>query len=305
MSANAETIEAGKVDVVKVKTETNEVEDNEEELSKEIESGTPAEGEEVETGAVDVIKPKVEGSQPTKVVTQQELDAMIGRRVGRQKGKTNEANAQKDEANAKLAAANETIKVQQLAIDQHRGKAATLKRPVPADFDAGDEDPEFIKALDLYTDARVEAQVLKHVGKSNENASANAVQVDRDKNLAVKAEAHYKRAIEFGAKDFQATEDRAIAILGDDTVDQVISNFDDSHIILYYLGKETNAQEAENLATLIKANPVKGVAALGALQRELEVVTDGKPAPNPDGEVEGGLPGNKLTQRGPKGATYE
>jgi hypothetical protein len=289
------------VDVVKDVKPAEDETGNEDELLSADETGNEDEDAgEGETNEVDVIKPKAEGSQPTeKVVTQQQLDTIMGRRVKKEKGKT-------EQVTSELAAAQEVIKLQKIALEQNRNKPKALERPVATEFAGGADDAEYIKKLDDYYDAKQDARLESRIGKSNDDATANAAADAKSAKLAVKQEEHYKRAIQFGAKDFAATEDAAIEILGDDVVNEVINNFDDSQVILYYLGKAANKVEAEQLASLIKSNAVQGVAALGALRQELKVVTNGKtPAPNPDDELEGAVAGSKLTQRGPKGAKFE
>jgi len=298
MSADADKLDNDEFDVVKQGVLPDADNENDDDLQDADESGHVEDDGEHDEGSVDIVKNPIEGKQPQKKeVTQEQLDAMIGRRVKKEKNKT-------DQVNSELEAARETIRLQQAALDSRNKKPEPLKRPVAADYDGGADDEAFLSALDAYTDAKIASQVQTHLGKNNETLTQTAQQEAAAKALAAKQKQHYERAIKLGAKDFAATEDRAIEVLGESNVDQIIANFDDSHILLYYLGKDANKAEAQKLASLINSNPVQGVAALGALRHELKVVTNGKPAPNPDDELRGATVGGKPSERGPKGATF-
>ena len=62
-------------------------------------------------------------------------------------------------------------------------------------------------------------------------------------------------------------------------------NFEDSHVILYYLGK--NPEEATRIANLIKTNPIRGVAEMGRLSAELKIKPKTKIVADPDEEING------------------
>ena len=116
---------------------------------------------------------------------------------------------------------------------------------------------------------------------------------------------HYKRADALKVKDYDETEDKAIEILGQDVVNQLIANTDKSPELLYYLGK--NPGKAQEMAEMVKTNPVKGVFELGRLGAKLSARPKSrtKPAPAPEGEQRGGGAGRKQVRRGPAGAKFE
>ncbi len=225
----------------------------------------------------------------TLSLKQQSLDGIIQKRVKKLNIKVDKATQQASEAETETALLRERNKILELAIEQQ--KSAQLNKPTvapnPDDFDLGFEDPAFQKKQSEHNQAQIEAEVQRQVAGVTTNFVNNNAANEKNAELERKQIKHYERAGKIGAKDYSDTEDVAIEVLGNEITNQIISNFDDSPVMLYYLGK--NRAEAERITNLIKTNPIKGVAEIGRLQAELKI----KPkrtsdTPEPDEEIVGG-----------------
>lgn len=211
----------------------------------------------------------------------------MSKRVKKLNSKVQEVNEQSHQAQTDLDIANNKNKILQIALDQAKGKTVTnqIVKPNKNDFDNGEYDPEFIKQSDEYTQALIDQRVEQAVLKASQTTEQNIGQEQQQKALLSKQVKHYERADKIGAKDYSDTEDVALGIFGNHYSNQIIENFDDSHIIMYYLGK--NPEEARNLKSLIENSPVKGVAAIGKLSAELKLKPKQKNVADPDTEING------------------
>tara|TARA_R110000782_G_C14819205_1_gene413830 strand:+ start:31564 stop:32529 length:966 start_codon:yes stop_codon:yes gene_type:complete len=247
-----------------------------------VELDTEDTGEEV-SDEIEIVR-----ENDTLSLKQQSLDGIIQKRVKKLNIKVDKATQQATDATTEAGLLREKNKILELAIEQQREAAVKPKAaPDPDDFDLGYEDPAYRNEQRKHTQAEISAEVQRQVAGVTkgfmQSNQADAV----SKDLVKKQTGHYQNALKLGAKDYNEVEDAAIEILGQDVTNQLISNFDDSPTMLYYLGK--NPAEAERLSNLIKTNPIKGVAEIGRLQVELKVkpkkTTD---APEPDEEIIGG-----------------
>lgn len=228
-----------------------------------------------------------EGTQPQKF-TQQQVDDIVHKRIKRLNNKVEDATSTTSQTNAELELEREKNKLLALALEQAKEnkQVQEVKRPDPNDFDDGVLDPEYIKQNDAYIDNMVQKQVEQRVAKATENVSKQNSQEEQSQALLKKQVKHYERAEEIGAKDYEQTEDVALKALGNEVANHIIDNFDDSHVILYYLGK--NPDEAARIAKLIETRPIKGVAEVGRLSAELKIKPKQKDiTPNPDEEIKG------------------
>ena len=113
-------------------------------------------------------------------------------------------------------------------------------------------------------------------------------------NLRMHQEAHYKNAYELEVKDFDETEDKALEILGLEAANAIISNFNkDSHLLMYFFGKDQNKADAEHFKSLWETNKILAVAEIGGILSEMKVspktVTT---STEPDEEIVGGSHSN-------------
>jgi len=214
-----------------------------------------------------------EGSQPGNE------NLGIRRRVNKLNAKVAAAQDSKTAAEAALDVEKERNRLLQLALDQQGD--GTPEIPDPNDFDDGAADPKYISAL--------QAHITKGVLENVEKSQAAQPAPQRAPDLEAKQVKHYKRADTLKVRDYDDTEDKAITILGQDISNQVIASTEKSPEILYYLGK--NPGRAEEIAELIKTDPIKGVLEIGKLEARLTVKpkAPSDPAPDPDAELEGGV----------------
>lgn len=205
----------------------------------------------------------------------------IRKRINKLNSKVEAAQDGQSQATAALEVERERNKLLQLALEQ-REQADVKGPPDPDDFDDGVADPKYIAAAHAHIKEGVIAEIKQSQPKGPQPERKSTPDLE-DKQVK-----HYQRADKLKVKDYDATEDKAIEILGQDIVKQVMAATDKSAEILYYLGK--NPDKAESIKELIATNPVQGVFEIGALSRGLEVrpKAQSKPAPDPDTELEGG-----------------
>lgn len=121
-------------------------------------------------------------------------------------------------------------------------------------------------------------------------------QYQRERKSAI--EAHYERADKLKVPDYDDAEAKAVEVLGRETVEDIAAQADDSELLVYYLGK--NPAKAEEIANLVRINPVKATFALGKLASGLSVrgKTTKTQTPDPDSpESAGGGSGGSWEKR--------
>lgn len=241
---------------------------------------TPDDAGEENQQTVEVVREGKEGSQPDK-------QHGIRKRINKLNTKVSTAESTASDAQAELVREQEKTKLLTLALEQKTSSAAP---PNPVDFDDGARDPKYVKALQDFNRPLIAAEVERQTKK------LPAVQPDNT-DLERRQTRHYERAEKLGAKDFNETEDKAIAILGNEVANHLIRNSDQSHMVLYYLGKHPD--EAEEIARLIETNPIKATLQLGRLEAELNVKpkANSEPTPDPDAEIAGGTPSAGKTNK--------
>lgn len=259
------------------------------------ESENAAEASEVSDGEeqqepveVEVVLSGANGSQPD---TQHEINRIVKKRVNKLNTKVAKANDTASQAEEALDLSRQENQLLKMALAQ-RTPAEMPTVPDPKDFNDGVKDPGYVKALDEFNEPRIAAAVQR------QTAHLAPVQTETiDPGLERNQTKHYERANKLGAKDFDETEDIAIGLLGRETTNHVINEFEESELLMYYLGK--NPGKAEEIAELIKTNPIKGVAELGRLSAKLSVQPKGinESTPDPDEEIPGGSPSANKTNR--------
>jgi len=242
----------------------------------------------VETEEVEII---VEGEEkPTSVP----LHA-LHKRLGRERKKTDAAHTEAEEANRKAAMLEEENKLLRL---QQAQLAQSTKRPDEDDFETT---AEYNAALEKYDNARIEKIANEQASKIIQDNQTKTAQNASEGNLNQLIDKHYERSAELKVPDYSETESVAADVLGDDIAKQIVANTDDSHLLMYFLGK--NPAKAEGLKALIENNPMKGVMEIGRLAGSLKVKPKMQIAPDPETVVNGGV-STTYEERGPKGASY-
>lgn len=202
------------------------------------------------------------------------------KRINKLNAKVAEANTGQQQSTADLEVERERNRLLQLALDQKNQPVDGP--PDPNDFDNGVSDAEYIKAFRNHIAKGVTADMLKMQQTTQTQTKASG-------ELNVRQNAHYKKADMLKVKDYEGTEDITISILGLSVVNEIISEFDKTPEILYYLGK--NKKVAEEINELIlSGKATKAAAKVGAIEARLKerLKSKVKPAPDPDGELQGG-----------------
>ncbi len=228
----------------------------EEEVSKEAKETT--ETEEFEVVLDD------EGSQP------------VGGGYRRMIGRLKASKEDHSETAQQLEAERQRSDLLQLALDQTKNS----KAPNPSDFDDGTSDAKYVEAFGAHTQSQIDKGIQEAVAKIPRSEPVN-------RDLIRRQEEHYERADKLGRSDYEETEDEALSILGQVTVNAIIEESDKSEIILHYFGK--NPKRAEVFADLVVSHPRQAMKEIGRLEEKLKVkpLTKTQQAA-PDEELEGG-----------------
>lgn len=245
-----------------------------EEIAKEVKK--------TEVGENDVV---LEGTQP--LFDQQSVNSIVQGRVKKLNAKLSDATDQVSTKDTELVQSQEKYKILQIAYDQLRDNVpAKVVEPNPDDFDLGYEDPAFRQKQQEFTKVKIQEEVQRQVTQSTQSQADNNAVRAKSQKLERRQNQHYVRADEMGVKDYDATEDKAIAILGMERTNQLIEHFDEAHKLLYYFGK--NEAAANNFKSVIDNDLLKGVAEIGRLQASLVVKPRTSNVPDPDNELVGG-----------------
>jgi len=225
------------------------------------------------------------GSQPDTAKPQR--IGGINKRINKLNAKVDSAQQGEERANNDLLLANERNRLLQIQLDQHETPSGPVM-PNLEDFAEGATDPDYVKKYQEYMAGAVQTEITRQVNEATQQTVHTSKKTVQSQELERKQVKHYQRANDIGAKDYAEVEDEAISILGNGTVNQIINNFEESHIILYYLGK--NPHRAQFIADQIQTNPIKAIVEIEALRSKLKVKPKTKITPNPDTPLPGGSP---------------
>lgn len=247
----------------------------EETISEEIEIET-TEVEETEETEVEEVEIVAEGEEEPPSVPLH----VHKRRLSGKNRKLESANSETEEVKRKAAMLEEENKL--LRLQAQQGKT-TAKRPNEDDFDT---DEAYQTAKEAYDKEQMRLLAAEVVNESIGASQAQTTQAQHSEALSQKIDKHYERSATLKVSDYEETEEAAADILGDDVARQIVANTDDSHLLMYHLGK--NPAKAQKLKALLESNPMKGVMEIGRLAGTLKVKPKGKTAPDPETEVKGG-----------------
>lgn len=207
------------------------------------------------------------------------------KRLGRAKRQVEAANSEADEAKKRAAMLEEEVKL--LRMSKTQGKPDV--RPNENDFDTHDE---FKAAEDKWLQAQIKEAARKEAQELLETTHTQNTQAQVEANLGKQIDAHYERSAKLKVPDYEAVEEVAVNILGDDIARQIVANTEDSHLLMYHLGK--NPARAEQLKQLLLAQPLKGAMEIGGIAKGLKARPKSSAAPNPETVVEGGARQNEF-----------
>jgi len=267
-----------------------------EQAEKELEEEKQPVEEKVDVESTDSEETKDEAvDQPQEIEVTRERSGSLpkGNRGGLNKrfNKLNARNAEtakeRDSATSKLNISEKKNEILQMQIDQMKSGNRLFSKPNPDNYEGGNYDSAFESDSAKFN---IREEVAKQVEESTQGIRARQDADMADSNLRRHQEAHYKNAYELEVKDFDETEDKALEILGLEAANAIISNFNkDSHLLMYFFGKEQNKADAEHFKGLWETNKILAVAEIGGILSEMKVspktVTT---STTPDEEIEGG-----------------
>ena len=257
-----------------------------EEIVTEVPEGAEVSPEgEPEEQEFEVTRATPEGSQPSEG---KGLPSWAHKRVNEISAKKREAETASEEYRLKYEAELEKNRI--LSESQSPAPAKAIA-PDPDDFDGGEYDPDFVAKREAYEASRYEKISENQFQKQRAIAEQQAQVRERDEAIRVSQQKHYDKVESMKIKGYAEAEDKVIESLGYDTVNVLIQKFKDPHVLFYYLGK--NKDEMAYSASLAKKDPLQFVIHMAQLEKELQVKTKSKTAPNPDTPLEGGIPASK------------
>jgi hypothetical protein len=228
------------------------------------------------------------------------------KRINKLNGRVDAAKGETDQFRERNLHLEDINKVQKMRIEQLEGAppAQPLVKPDPEKFTEGIYDDGYIKAFDEYQDKKLDARFDERIAKQTKQSNVTSDQSALALKLRQRQEAHIDRAQKLKVKDYEATEDITLSIMGHDKVNHIILALPDkTELIMYYLGK--NPDVAQKYSAMLEAEPIRALIELGGILSEIKVKPSSKKTlKDPDEDLEGGnLPRDKK-KRGPKGATF-
>ena len=212
----------------------------------------------------------------------------VQKRFSKLTGKVSAANAEADQARRRSEMLEEENKL--LRLQSQQGKPAT--RPKEDDFDT---DAEYQSAIDEYDGVRIERIAEEKASQIIQASQTQAATANQDHKLQSKIEAHYGRANALKIKNFEELEDKAIDILGNDFAKTIMAGTEKSHLIMGHLG--VNTGRAQELAELLKVDPIAAFAQAVELGSGLSVRPKNATAPDPETKLDPGSPASDWQKR--------
>lgn len=190
---------------------------------------------------------------------------VVKRLVG-QRDKLREQNTGLDTENNDLAVENARLIQENQQLKSQNQPAVSDLPPVPDDYDSVDE---FRQAQANFTAQVAQQTVNQHL--------QNQVVQNQQTAFQGKINDHYDRVEKSGLADYEQAELNALNELGQEFLDGVVENSENSEQILYMLGN--NAEEMKRIKTLLHSNPVKATMEIGRLSVNAGNFSKDNPAP--------------------------
>ena len=188
-------------------------------------------------------------------------------------------------------AENQLLRMQ---LEDLQRKSAPAKPQMPTLEQFGYDEQRYAQAMADWVRQDVAPSVFdQKLSELEETRQQEQAKQQRDAAL----ESHYQRADQLKVKDYEATEEAVIGIMGQELVTEIAATVDESANLLYYLGK--NPSKAEEFKRMFDENPAKATYALGKFAGGLTVKPASKKStPAPDTPLNGGgSPGLSWSQR--------
>lgn len=203
--------------------------------------------------------------------------AWLHRRIAKLNNKIDQATTQASEEAARAELVREENKLLRMQVEAlQRGDGVS---------DLGDDDQPRGGMTQADVDRRAREIVNEELGNRETSMNAETSAAETSKKL----EAHYERAGELNVPDYEATEDKAIEVLGQDISRFIMASSKKSQLLMYYLGK--NEGKAAELAYRIRSNPGSGAVEIGELAAGISLqkadTQTGDDLPEPDADIGG------------------
>ena len=209
----------------------------------------------------------------------------VSRIEKRLRGKNNqisEAQQLATDTQAQLDASNEELKLYKMRDQQQSEKVPSIE-----DFDTDDQ---YEVAKRTYDDNRYAEISRKQQQESNSNSERQAIKVSQSRQHEESMGSHYERADKLNVTNYDVLEGNAVSALGEDFINTIIANTDNSELLIASIG--ASPAKAAALATLAQTQPARAFAQAVAFQINSNLVAATlKPAPSPETKVASGSSG--------------
>jgi hypothetical protein len=227
-----------------------------------------------------------EGTQPQKTFTQEDVNSFVAKRAGKEKAKAEKARLEAEERQKANALLEEENKLLKLRLEQEAGQKPK-GAPNPDDYDGGEWSDEYKKDAQAYQEQQINQQVQSALEQRKQQEQQDELKRQKQEELKQHKHSYYTKGLTaYGEDDFALAEDRVTEVLGENALNHLVSDLDDSHAIVHYLG--TNEDDLARIAKLLKEKPVRAIAELARLP--ISAKTTSNPKPEPVEELEGGSP---------------
>ena len=216
------------------------------------------------------------------------------RRVRKLLEKNDRLSEEKGELQQKLTGKDAENELLRMRIKQLQGKDQPEKPVMPTLESCGYDEQKYAQAMENWVRNDVAPSVLsEQLSRLDQDRQQEQVEEQRKEAL----ESHYQRADQLKVKDYDDTEDKVVAIMGRELVQEIAATVDESANLLYYLGK--NPSKAEEFKRKFDENPAAATYALGKFAGGLSIKpVSKKPTPKPDKPLDGkGPSGNVWDKR--------
>lgn len=161
-------------------------------------------------------------------------------------------------------------------------KAATDPGPMPKLEDFAFDNAKYEQAMADWAVKSQEAATRRVLAERDEQTATKSANDNAEQAI----QGHLERASSLSVSDYEAMEDKAVEVMGDQLVLSIQSTIPESEKLLYWLGK--NPAEAESLAAEFNTNAGLATYKLGKIASKLSLQPKGKKKPDPELPIDGG-----------------
>ncbi len=202
----------------------------------------------------------------------------LKRRIAKlsERGKVAQAEAERERQRAEML---------QARLDQLESQGGTAEPTGPPTLEAFDYDEAKYQAAQAEyirdSTARTVQQEFERVMGA---ARSRTEEQQKNERRQTELEAHYERANKLPIKDYEAAEERAIDIIGQQEAENIMRIAPKSEFVLAHFGN--NPAAARKYVAMSDENPARAVMWLGELQASFKL-KGSEPTPDPDETLEG------------------